>query len=153
MSLWGSARFIALLPYASADTIKLLAAASLFSGLFPKAATLLLLFYPVALLVMRVNFIGRYEPGPITKPLQLRWAFTYWLPLMLLGHLVLCFTIYEEVPIEHPETFGEGFSPAKAFANRKFPMRSIKAGHHSLRVHLNNVVQPWPHARAALYTP
>jgi hypothetical protein len=62
-------------------------------------------YYIIALIVVRVNLVGRVEPGPITKPLQYRWILTYYLPFHLILHLVLAFGVYTDVPLNDASAF------------------------------------------------
>ena len=103
------------LPFSTADSMRVIAAATLVSGLFPIACPMLLLYYPIAIFVVRTNLLGRFEPGPITKPLQYRFCFTIYLPLHLCLHLILSFGVYADVEVQDPQNFGSGLFPGFTF--------------------------------------
>lgn len=105
------------LPFSTSDAMRVIAAGTLWSGLFPVVTMWLCIYYPVSLFVVRTNLLGRFEPGPPTKPLQYRFVFTIYLPLHLLLHLVLTFGIYADVQVPDPENLGSGLWPGFQSAN------------------------------------
>jgi hypothetical protein len=91
--------------------MRIVAAVTLWSGLFPIACVMMLLYYPIALFVVRTNLLGRFEPGPPTKPLQYRFVFTIYLPIYLLLHLFFTYGIYSDVEVPEPDNLGSGLFP------------------------------------------
>ena len=105
------------LPFSTSDAMRVIASGTLWSGLFPHALPMLILYYTIALCVVRTNLLGRCEPGPPTKPLQYRFCFTFYLPLHLIGHIILCFGLYADVEVPDPQNFGSGLFPGFIFYN------------------------------------
>ena len=99
------------LPFTTSDGMRIIGAVALWSGLFPIATLMMLLYYPIAIFVARTNLLGRFEPGPPTKPLQYRFTFTLYLPVYLLLHLILTYGIYADVQVIEPEELGAGLLP------------------------------------------
>lgn len=105
------------LPFSTSDAMRVIAAGTLWSGLFPHLCPMLILYYTVATFVVRTNLLGRCEPGPPTKPLQYRFCFTFYLPLHLLLHIILCFGLYADIRVADPQNFGSGLFPGFQFHN------------------------------------
>jgi len=101
----------AFLPFSTSDGMRVLAAVTLWCGVFPTNTFTMCIYYPVALFVVRTNLLGRFEPGPPTKPLQYRFVFVIYLPFHLLLHLLLCFGLYADVEVPHPQNLGSGLWP------------------------------------------
>ena len=116
-------------PGSTSDGMRIIAAVALWSGLFPIACVMMLLYYPVALFVVRTNLLGRFEPGPPTKPLQYRFVFTVYLPIYLLLHLIFTYGIYADVEVPEPDNLGSGlfpgFSKSHSFSSLEKSIHSI----------------------------
>jgi hypothetical protein len=99
------------LPFTTSDGMRIIGAVAMWSGIFPVACFMMLLYFPIALFVARTNLLGRFEPGPPTKPLQYRFCFTLYLPVYLLLHIFFCYGIYADVQVPHPQDLGAGLLP------------------------------------------
>jgi len=99
------------LPFSTSDGMRVIAAVTLWCGIFPAGAMWMCIYYPIAIFVVRTNLLGRFEPGPPTKPLQYRFVFVIYLPLHLLLHLALCYGVYADVKVPDPEDLNSGLWP------------------------------------------
>ena len=99
---WMRLRNPAILPFTISDTMRILAVTFWWSGIFPVQLPVAVAYYAIATFVARSNLLGRVEPGPPTKPLQLRLAFGVYLPLHLLLRFLFTTWIYMDVPLPVP---------------------------------------------------
>ena len=117
----------AVLPFSISDSMRILAFAMWWSGIFPIVCPLLVLYYVFAIFVARTNLLGRIEPGPPTKPLQYRFTFVIYLPFHMLLHLILGVGLYSDVEIDSAFEPLSGF--AAGFERFEFFTSSEKSAH------------------------
>ncbi len=152
-------RSSAVLPFCISDCMRILAFAMWWSSLFPIDCPMLLIYYSVALFVNRTNLLGRFEPGPPTKPLLYRIIFTVYLPIHMLLRFYMSLGTYGCAPLDQvkhpmPGFFSHYVTAAGGAASNGCDLfgTAPKAFHTSfviLAILAIVIGMPWYHTRVA----